>query len=141
VGRHGRTRACLIARVVSEWLKRLGFGSAAWNVWRREHPDLVITLDHADLNGMILTGIDFSRVSLRGASLHATNLMNADLRGADLTGANLTEADLICANLEGAILSGARLVEADMLGASIGGAVYSADDLEGALHVPSMPTT
>lgn len=72
---------------MSEWLRRLTFGSAAWNAWRREHPDLVITLDHADLNGMILTGIDFARVSLRGASLHATNLMNADLRGADLTGA------------------------------------------------------
>jgi hypothetical protein len=43
---------------VSEWLKRLTFGSAAWNAWRREHPDLVIALDHADLNGMILTGID-----------------------------------------------------------------------------------
>ena len=46
-----------VARLVSEWLKRLTFGSAAWNAWRREHPDLVITLDHADLNGMILTGI------------------------------------------------------------------------------------
>jgi hypothetical protein len=44
---------------------------------------------------MILTGIDFSQASLRGASLHAANLMNADLRGADLTGANLREADLI----------------------------------------------
>ena len=66
MGRHGRTRACLkAARLVSEWLKRLTFGSAAWNAWRREHPDLVITLDHADLNGMILTGIDFARVSLR----------------------------------------------------------------------------
>jgi len=71
---------------VSEWLKRLTFGSAAWNAWRREHPDLVITLDHADLNGMILTGIDFARVSLRGASLHATNrscaLFGEDLKGA-----------------------------------------------------------
>jgi len=66
---------------VSELLKRLKYGSAPWNLWRREHPDLVISLDHADLNGMILIGIDFARVSLRGASLHATNLMNADLRG------------------------------------------------------------
>ncbi len=107
---------------MSEWLKRLTFGSAAWNAWRREHPDLVITLDHADLNGMILTGIDFARVSLRGA---------------DLTGADLTEADLICANLAGAILSGARFVEADFLGASLGGAHYSPEDLEGALHVPT----
>jgi uncharacterized protein YjbI with pentapeptide repeats len=137
VGRHGRAGGDrLIAGVVSELLKRLGFGAAAWNAWRRAHPDLVITLDHADLNGMILTGVDFGRVSLRGASLHATNLMNANLRDADLTGANLTEADLICANLEGAILSGATLVEADLLGASLGGAHYSAQDLEGALHVP-----
>ena len=44
---------------------------------------------------MVLSGIDFSRVSLRGASLHATNLMKADLRGADLSGANLAEADLM----------------------------------------------
>jgi uncharacterized protein YjbI with pentapeptide repeats len=32
---------------------------------------------------MILTGIDFAKVSLRAASMHATNLMNADLRGAE----------------------------------------------------------
>jgi uncharacterized protein YjbI with pentapeptide repeats len=143
VGRGRRASAGLIAtRVVaaSEFLKRLTFGSAFWNVWRREHPDVEVVLDHADLNGMILTGIDFARVSLRGASLHATNLMNADLRGADLSGANLTEADLICANLEGANLSGARLVEADLLGASLTGARYSVEDLEGALHVPSAPS-
>ena len=42
-----------VACLVSEWLKRLTFGSAAWNAWRREHPDLVITPDHAELNGMI----------------------------------------------------------------------------------------
>jgi len=126
---------------VSEFLKRLKFGSAFWNVWRREHPDTVVVMDHADLNGMILTGIDFARVSLRGASLHATNLMNADLRGADLSGANLTEADLIGANLDGAILSGARLVEADLLGASLKGATYAAEDLKGALHITSALST
>ena len=63
-----------------EILARLKHGSAWWNVWRHEHPDVAVILDGADLNGMILTGINFSRVSLRGASMHATNLMNADLR-------------------------------------------------------------
>jgi ribosomal protein S18 acetylase RimI-like enzyme len=87
---------------------------------------------------MILTGVDFSRVSLRGASLHATNLMNADLRYADLTGANLVEADLIGARLDGAVLAGANLREADLLGARLGSARFSAEDLKGALHVPSM---
>jgi uncharacterized protein YjbI with pentapeptide repeats len=59
-------------------LKVLGFGASFWNIWRTEHPDVPIVLDGAQLDGMILTGINFSRASLRGASMHATNLMNAD---------------------------------------------------------------
>ena len=106
-------------------LARLKFGSGPWNVWRREHPDVAVILDGADLNGMILTGIDFSRVSLRGASMHATNLMNADLRQADMTGANLAEADLIAAKLGGAILTRANLHEADLLGADLTDTQYS----------------
>src|SRR5215471_16815024 len=122
--------------VAQDFLVRLKLGAAAWNAWRCEQPDLVITLDGANLNGMILTGIDFSHASLRGASLHATNLMNADLRHADLTAANLSEADLIGARLEGAILTGANLHEADLRGADLTNARYSADDLKGALHIP-----
>ena len=110
-----------------------------WNAWRADHLGTRVILDGENLNGMILTGIDFSRASLRGASMHATNLMNADLRGADLTGANLAEADLIMAKLDGAILTGANLREADLLGANLAHAIYGAADLEGALHVPHSP--
>jgi hypothetical protein len=46
---------------VSEFLRRLKYGAAPWNAWRREHPEIVIVLDHADLNGMILTGIAVMR--------------------------------------------------------------------------------
>jgi len=123
--------------MADDLLMHLKFGAAAWNQWRREHPDRAIALDGAKLDGMILTGIDFSRVSLRGASLHATNLMNADLRYADLTGANLAEADLIAANLEGAILSGGSFHETDFLAANLTHAQYSPEDLKGALHVPT----
>jgi hypothetical protein len=37
---------------------RLKFGSASWNLWRQENPDVAIVLDGANLNGMgaILTG-------------------------------------------------------------------------------------
>lgn len=84
---------------------------------------------------MILTGVNFSGVSLRRASLHAANLMNADLRGADFTDANLVEADLIGARLHGAIFTGANLREADLLGADPVNAHCSLDDLKGALHV------
>jgi uncharacterized protein YjbI with pentapeptide repeats len=119
--------------------RRLKYGATVWNAWRRDHPELAISLDGADLNGMILTGIDFSHVSLRGASLHATNLMNANLSGADLSGANLKEADLIAASLRGARLTGANLYEADLLGADLTGAVFTAEDLRGALHVSVSP--
>jgi len=46
-------------------LFRLKYGS--WNQWRRENPDIVINLDPAVLDGMVLSGIDFSRVSLPAA--------------------------------------------------------------------------
>ena len=122
--------------MIEKLLARLKFGSAMWNVWRSENPDVAIILDGANLNGMILTGIDFSRASLRGASMHATNLMSADLRRADLTGANLAEADLIAARLGGAILTGANLHEADLLGAELIDTQYSVEDLRGAVNVP-----
>jgi len=116
-------------------LLRLKWGSAAWNHWRAENPDLTISLDGVVLDGMILTGVNFSGVSLRRASLHAANLMNADLRKADFTHARLVEADLIGAKLDGAILEGADLREADLLGADAVHARCSLDDLRGALHV------
>ena len=50
-------------------LLRLKFGSAPWNRWRRENPDVV--------NGMILTGIDFSRASLAGARFSPGDLAGA----------------------------------------------------------------
>jgi uncharacterized protein YjbI with pentapeptide repeats len=120
-------------------LARLKFGSAFWNRWRQENPGVAVNLDGANLDGMILIGIDFSHVSLRGASLHATNLMTADLRHADFTGANLEEADLIAANLERAILTGCRMREADLLGANLATTQCTAADLTGALHVPERP--
>jgi len=132
--RSGRIRELTLA---TDILFHLKFGSARWNQWRSEHPDIAIVLDGANLDGMILTGIDFSRASLRGASLHATNLMNADLRFADLSGANLSEADLIGAKLQEAVLNGANLRETDLLGADLTGARYSDDDLRGALHAPA----
>jgi ribosomal protein S18 acetylase RimI-like enzyme len=121
--------------VVADYFLLLKFGSHAWNHWRLEHPDRAVVLDGAKLDGMILIGVNFSRVSLRGASLHATNLMNADLRGADFTNANLAEADLIGAKLHGTILTGANVREADFLGADPVNARCSLDDLTGALHV------
>jgi len=40
--------------------------SSSGLAWRDEHPDRVIDLDGAALNGMILTGINLAGASLRG---------------------------------------------------------------------------
>ena len=84
---------------------------------------------------MILTGVNFSGVSLRRASLHATNLMNADLRGADLTDANLVEADLIGAQAARCGPDGREHSRGRPARRRPGNARCSLDDLKGALHV------
>src|SRR5262249_50719042 len=53
----------------SKALVMLKFGAQAWNRWRQENPETPISLDGAKLDGLVLTSINFSRVSLREASL------------------------------------------------------------------------
>jgi hypothetical protein len=96
------------------------------------------TLVGADLQrlvlcGIDLTGADLSRVNLSHANLsdadlQASSLKGGDLRGANLRGANLARSNLTGANLEGADLAGANLTEAVVVGANL-----SAVDLTGAM--------
>ncbi len=76
-----------------------------WNVRRREHPDLRLDLESANLHGL----------TLRGAHLAHTNLDWADLSGTDLTGATLADAKLYGAHLEHATLNKADFAEARLV--------------------------
>jgi serine/threonine protein kinase, bacterial len=71
-------------------------------------------LKQVNLQGSILTNVDFGRANLQGANLRDASLMkaymsNADLQDADLRGADLRGAYLLNANLRGANLGGANL--------------------------------
>lgn len=109
-------------------------------------PDEPADFTRKRLNGLDLSGLDFSGAILRSARLNKTDLSGATLRGAvldqawmteaKLTGADLRDASLFQAQLRGAVLdnadlSGVRmpanLTKASLKGAKLIGADLSAD--------------
>jgi uncharacterized protein YjbI with pentapeptide repeats len=75
-------------------------------------PQPIISLQRADLSGVVLTDAILSGANLSGANLSGANLSGADLLGVDFTGANLSKADLLYTRLlnvqmDGVDLSGA----------------------------------
>jgi TIR domain/Pentapeptide repeats (8 copies) len=105
-------------------VERVQQGVAAWNTWRKQHPDEVINLSFAGLSFADLNGADLS-----GADLNGTDLSEADLNGTDLSGADLSKADLSKADLNGANLNGADLSFADLSEANLRLADLSKADL------------
>ncbi|TLU83049.1 MAG: pentapeptide repeat-containing protein [Chlorobium sp.] len=83
-----------------EHLEILGKGIESWNIWRKEHPEVIPALESANLRGMNLREGNF-----RFAKFNRVVLAGADLTGADLTGAELSGADLTGADLSNALLS------------------------------------
>ena len=74
------TTPLVCAMADEKHLKILQLGVAAWNEWRKKHPEV----SHPNLREAHLSRADLSRANLRGASLN----------GADFSGANLSEANL-----------------------------------------------
>jgi Pentapeptide repeats (8 copies) len=95
-------------------LERIRGGVAAWNEWRRDHPEITPDLDTANLVRAELAG-----ANLAGASLKRTNFTRARLTGADLRGADLEEARVLEADLTGADLSEANLNQAQLTGSKL----------------------
>jgi TIR domain/Pentapeptide repeats (8 copies) len=100
-------------------------GVAAWNKWRKQHPDILPDLSVANLLKADLSGTDLSRANLVRAQLGGANLREANLSGANLLGVNLVKADLSGANLALAKLGGAIVLEAGLSGADLSGANLS----------------
>ncbi|GHP00766.1 hypothetical protein KSF_108130 [Reticulibacter mediterranei] len=78
------------------------------------HPNPIIHLTRADLQGVTLKG-----AFLKGVNVQGANLRGANLEGAKLGGAYLEDADLEGANLQGAKLGGASLVLAHLKSANL----------------------
>lgn len=79
------------------------------------------------LNGLDLSGLDFSGTILRATALNGADLSNARLDGAVLSQAWMMGADLSGASLRGAELFQTQLSRADLTGADFTGARAAAD--------------
>jgi uncharacterized protein YjbI with pentapeptide repeats len=95
-------------------VERIQQGAAAWNTWRKQHPDVEV-----DLRGANLRGANLSSVDLREATLSSADLRGANLRGANLSSVDLREATLSSADLRGATLSSADLRGVDLYSANL----------------------
>jgi len=98
-----------------------------FNAFRRSHPNAIIDLSKAALDGIDLQGIDLRDAKLTHASLRDSSLKSAKLCRADLTGACLTRA-----NLRGADLSSACLMNSDLKRAILDGCILTNANLDGA---------
>jgi uncharacterized protein YjbI with pentapeptide repeats len=67
---------------------------AAWNVWRRQHPEIEPELAGAPLPDVDLKEADLILADLSQADLRRAKLANCKLAGARLAGADLTGAEL-----------------------------------------------
>jgi uncharacterized protein YjbI with pentapeptide repeats len=65
-----------------------------WNEWRAANPTLAPDLIDAQLMGLDLRGLNFSKAHLRGADFTGSQLDGADLSRPILEGARLTNASL-----------------------------------------------
>lgn len=112
-------------------------GTAAWNQWRQEAPDIWPDLISAPLRGLSLDGINLENANLYRADLESASLAGAKLRNSNLAhsiliGANLQDASLREANLSNATLIGANLQEASLRQANLYNSDLRDATLEGA---------
>ena len=96
-----------------------------------------LSLEDADLIGVVLggaylKGVDLSGADLRDAELWFTDLGAANLRGVDLKGANLSSAALWFADLTGSDLKDADLTGVDLYGVNLTDVNLSGADFRGA---------
>ena len=115
-----------------EHLDLIKQGVTTWNAWRKQHPEIRVSLRDAYLKDITLIEVDFSEVYLTEAHLSRANLSRANLSDADLSDADLSYTTLTEADLSGAYLGGVDLSRADLSGAYLGGVDLSGADLSGA---------
>jgi uncharacterized protein YjbI with pentapeptide repeats len=112
----------------TEHLVVLNHGKEAWNLWRRNYPEVQPDLSRADLSHREFLFFDFSNANLGEANLAKSELSGANLSGAILVAADLSETGLSGAKLPNTDLSKAILVATNFNAADLGGAKFIGAD-------------
>lgn len=92
-----------------EHLALMHSGVEAINAFAKEHENVALDLEGADLHGLDLRDVWLQGAKLRNADLHGCDLRNARFNSADMRGCDLRDADLSGAGLHRALLTGADL--------------------------------
>lgn len=126
-----------------EHLELLKLDIRRFNLWREEHPDVVLDFRDAALAGKSLrernfSGADFRRAHLRGANLAWCILIGADMREVDAVGSNGEGADFSEGDLRGADFRGARLRGSYYVGAKLDGAEFDETFLDANRWAPAL---
>jgi len=101
-----------------EHKKILKQGSEKWNQWRKNNPDIIPDLRHANLKHMDLHNYDFHLAYLNWVNFNGSDLKNCDFR---------------CAHLEDAVIANADISYADLREANICDCTFSNTKQEGTL--------
>ncbi len=111
----------------------------AWNIWRKDNPEVKVRLTGANLRHADLMGADLNRSKLMDACLYGANLKEANFYGARLNNADFSNTNLqdVCfqkaildnVNFSNAYLYGADLKYAELRGVNFNGADLSGVDL------------
>ena len=113
-------------------LNKLHEGVSAWNEWRKSKPNEVPDLIEANLSGLDLKNVDFSKARMLGVDLFKTDLTKANLSSAILSSHHkkgiLRETTLTEANMEGADLYEANLIGAKLMRIEGAGMILSWSD-------------
>ncbi len=117
----------------SEHVLKVKEGTAAWNRWREEEPDIIPDLGWANFNGINLDGAVFAKSALKLAFCKGCSMVGADFSEANMRGANLEGCDLRGAVFRGANLEGAHMLGADLTGADLAGANLKLANFDGAI--------
>ena len=116
-------------------LSYLTQGVESWNQWRKQNPNIIPSLDGANLRGADLQGAILSNANIRwanltGANLQGTNLFQTEFYNSCLHGCNFSDADmrgakLHNANLCKAVFHGTNLFRCDFINTNLLGASFA----------------
>ncbi len=156
---------------LKEHVDILGQGSAVWNKWRKDNPDIKPDLSEANLSESDLSSanlndvnlqkanlrfVDFNMTDLKRACLCGTDLymaflMTADFTDADLREANLSQAECYMtdfsranmqnADLGSAVLWEAKLVDTNLTNSEVGETIFANVDLSKAKGLDTVKQT
>lgn len=90
-------------------------GSAIWNQWRDDNPDIRPELEHVDLREKVLRGFNFTRCNFKFAKFSNATLVEVQFDDSNLSLSNFRNAEILETNFISANLRDAEFFETKLI--------------------------